>query len=88
VAVIKKGKSHPDSEKSWFRRALKQRAKTEPVIGHLKSDHRMNRCRSRGAAGDTINVVWETLAWNTKKVIHLHKEKEEKQDIREMKRAA
>jgi IS5 family transposase len=89
VAIPKKGKTpHPDSEESWFKRALKQRAKIEPVIGHLKSDHRMNRCRYKGAVGDTINVVWATLAWNTKKVVHLHRQKEEKQALREMKRAA
>ncbi len=89
VVIPKKGKTpHPDSEESWFRRALKQRAKIEPVIGHLKSDHRMNRCRYKGAVGDTANVVWATLAWNTKKVVHLHRHKEEKQALRKMKRAA
>jgi IS5 family transposase len=88
-AVPKKGKKpHPDSGESWFKRALKQRVKIEPVIGHLKSDHRMNRCRYKGASGDTVNVVWATLAWNTKKVVHLHQQREEKQALREMKRAA
>jgi IS5 family transposase len=89
IAVPKKGKKpHPDSGESWFKRAVKQRVKIEPVIGHLKSDHRMNRCRYKGASGDTVNVVWATLAWNTKKVVHLHQQKEEKQTLREMKRAA
>ena len=89
VAIPKKGKTpHPNSEKSWFRKALKQRARIEPVIGHLKSDHRMNRCRYKGAVGDSVNVGWATLAWNTKKVVHLHRQKEEKQALREMKRAA
>ena len=89
IAIPKKGKTpHPDSKAPWFRKALKQRVKIEPIIGHLKSDHRMNRCRYKGAAGDTVNVVWATLAWNTKKVVHLHRQKEEKQTLREMKRAA
>lgn len=89
VAIPKRGKTpHPDSDESWFKKALKQRVKIEPVIGHLKSDHRMNRCRYKGAVGDTINVVWATLAWNTKKIVHLHRQKEEKQALREMKRAA
>jgi IS5 family transposase len=89
VAIPKKGKTpHPDSDESWFKKALKQRVKIEPVIGHLKSDHRMNRCRYKGAVGDTINVVWATLAWNTKKIVNLHRQKEEKQALREMKRAA
>jgi len=89
VAIPKKGKTpHPDSRESWFRKALKQRVKIEPIIGHLKCDHRMNRCRYKGAAGDTVNVAWATLAWNTKKIVHLHRQKEEKQALREMKRAA
>jgi IS5 family transposase len=89
IAIPKKGKTpHPDSEESWFRKALKQRIKIEPVISHLKSDHRMNRCRYKGAVGDTVNVVWATLAWNTKKVVHLHRQREKKQASREIKRAA
>jgi hypothetical protein len=36
-AIPKKGKTpHPDSDKPWFRRALKQRVKIEPVIGHFQ----------------------------------------------------
>lgn len=89
IAIPKKGKTpHPDSKESWFRKALKQRVKIEPIIGHLKCDHRMNRCRYKGAAGDTVNVVWATLAWNTKKIVHLHRQREEKQALREVKRAA
>lgn len=89
LAIPKKGKTpHPDSEKHWFRSALKQRVKIEPIIGHLKSDYRMNRCQYKGAAGDTVNVVWATLAWNTKKVVYLHQQKKENQALREMKRAA
>lgn len=89
VAIPKKGKKpHPDSRKSWFRKALRQRIKIEPVIGHLKNDHRMGRCRYKGKTGDTTNVVWATVAWNTKKIVHLHRQKEEKQTLKEMKRAA
>jgi IS5 family transposase len=89
IAIPKKGKTpHPNSREAWFKRAVKQRGKIEPIIGHLKCDHRMNRCRYKGAAGDTVNVVWATLAWNTKKIVHLHMQKEEKGVLREMKRAA
>jgi transposase, IS5 family len=79
LAIPKKGKRpHPNSKEAWFRKALKQRVKIEPVIGHLKCDHRMNRCRYRGKAGDTVNVVWATLAWNTKKITQLAMEREER----------
>jgi len=89
MAIPKKGKTpHPNSTESWFRTALKRRAAIEPVIGHLKCDHRMNRCRYKGAVGDTVNVVWATVSWNTKKIVHLHRKREEKQAARRMKRAA
>ena len=79
MAIPKKGKRpHPDSKESWFRKALKQRVKIEPIIGHLKCDHRMNRCRYKGKAGDTVNVVWATLAWNTKKITQLARAKGER----------
>jgi IS5 family transposase len=79
IAIPKKGKTpHPDSKESWFRKALKQRVKIEPIIGHLKCDHRMNRCRYKGKAGDTFNVIWATLAWNTKKITQLAKAKGER----------
>jgi IS5 family transposase len=79
LAVPKKGRTkHPASDQSWFRKALKRRIKIEPVISHLKNDHRMNRCRYKGVLGDTANVVWATLAWNTKKITSLHRIKRPK----------
>jgi len=88
MAIPKKGKKpHPQSDESWFRKALRQRVKIEPVIGHLTSDHRMSRCRYKGAFGDTVNVVWATVAWNTKKIVRLHRLKEEKRAVRKMKQA-
>jgi len=89
LIIPKKGKKpHSDSDKGWFRKAMRQRARIEPIIGHLKSDHRMNRCRYKGAIGDTINVVWATLAWNTKKIVHLQRLKEEKQALRAIRYAS
>ena len=89
IAIPRKGKTpHPSSTESWFRAALKKRAAIEPVIGHLKSDHRMDRCRYKGADGDTVNVVWATVSWNTKKIVHLHRKKEERRNQREIKKAA
>ena len=58
LAIPKKGKTpHRDSDAPWFKQALKQRVKMEPIIGHLKADHRMDRCRYKGPEGDTTNVV-------------------------------
>lgn len=84
LAIPRKGKSrHPDHRKSWFKEAQKRRVKIEPIIGHLKHDHRMGRCRYKGKAGDSANVLWATLAWNTKKIVSLHGRWEEKHNRRE-----
>ena len=79
LAIPRKGKQpHPDRQASWFRRAIRRRVAVEPVIGHLKQDHRMNRCRYKGWVGDMANVTWASLAWNTKKLVFLSWLKEEK----------
>jgi len=68
VAIPKRGKKkHPDHRKAYFRRVLKTRNKIEPTIGHLKTDHRLNKCRYRGVAGDSLNVGLAATAWNLKK---------------------
>jgi len=36
---------------------MKRRAAVEPVIGHLKADHRMDRNYLKGQDGDRINAV-------------------------------
>jgi IS5 family transposase len=36
---------------------MRRRAAVEPVIGHLKDDHRMRRNHLKGREGDRINAV-------------------------------
>jgi transposase, IS5 family len=36
---------------------MRRRAAVEPVIGHLKDDHRMRRNHLKGRDGDRINAV-------------------------------
>jgi transposase, IS5 family len=68
VSIPAKGKRrHRDADTAWFKRLQRLRAHIEPVIGHLKADHRLDRCRYKGFAGDQINVSWAVLAWNTTK---------------------
>ena len=89
LAIPKRGKKpHRDSENSWFKRALKQRVKIEPVIGHLKADHRMGRCRYKGPEGDTTNVIWAAAAWNMRKVTRIQAKKQARAVKRKTKRAA
>lgn len=68
VSIPTRGKKrHPDSDKHYFKRLQRLRNRIEPTIGHLKADHRMNRCRYAGKTGDIMNVTWATIAWNQKK---------------------
>lgn len=68
IAIPRTGRSkHPDADKKYFRRLQRKRASIEPVIGHLKQDHRMNRSRYKGFDDDRINVSLAVTAWNAKK---------------------
>jgi IS5 family transposase len=68
LAIQTKGKNpHPDHKKSYFKRIQRKRNTLEAVIGHLKTDHRMNRCRYAGSLGDTLNVSLAVTAWNLRK---------------------
>lgn len=37
------------------RRLLKRRQAIEPIIGHIKADHRMDRCHLKGSEGDAMH---------------------------------
>jgi hypothetical protein len=39
----------------WLWRLMKRRAAIEPTIGHMKSEHRLERNRLKGTCGDAIN---------------------------------
>jgi hypothetical protein len=39
------------------KKSLKRRQAIEPIIGHLKADHRMNRCHLKGSNGDSLHAV-------------------------------
>lgn len=68
IAIPSLGKKkHPDSRKKYFRKLQRKRAAIEPVISHLKQDHRMDRCRYKGFEGDQINVSMAVTAWNLRK---------------------
>ena len=46
------------------RELLKRRQAVEPVIGHLKQDHRMRRCWLKGSEGDALNAVLCAAGYN------------------------
>lgn len=51
-------------QKRKAREKFRKRAGIEPVIGHLKSDHRMMRNYLRGTRGDAINTLMAAAAYN------------------------
>ena len=56
-----------------FARSLRQwmnrRAAIEPIIGHMKSEHRLGRNRLKGKAGDEVNAVLSASGYNIKKLL-------------------
>jgi IS5 family transposase len=60
--IIHRGKfkSLSQQQKSW----LKRRTAVEPAIGHLKSDHRMDRCWLQGALGDALHSISCAAGYN------------------------
>ena len=47
-----------------IKRAFRRRSAVEPVIGHLKAEHRMGRNHLIGSAGDAINAVLAAMGYN------------------------
>ena len=62
VQIIHRGKykSLSDHEK----RLLKRRQAIEPLIGHAKADHRMDRCWLQGAVGDALHALSCAAGYN------------------------
>jgi len=50
---------------------LKRRAAVEPVIGHCKQDHGLERNHLLGTVGDRINAMLSGCAWNLKKLMRV-----------------
>src|SRR5499433_522865 len=53
-----------------IKRELRRRSAVEPVIGHLKSEHRMGRNYLWHRQGDAINAVLAAAGYNFRRLIH------------------
>jgi transposase, IS5 family len=51
---------------SLQRKWLKRRQPIEPLIGHTKADHGMQRCWLRGALGDALHALSCAAGYNTR----------------------
>jgi IS5 family transposase len=52
-----------------IKREMRRRAAVEPVIGHAKSDHRMDRNYLAGSKGDAVNAVLAAAGYNFRRLI-------------------
>jgi len=52
-----------------IKREFKRRSAIEPVIGHLKNDHRMGRNYLAHSSGDAINAVLAAAGYNFRRLI-------------------
>ena len=52
-----------------IKREFKRRAAIEPVIGHLKENHRMGRNHLAHASGDAINAVLAAVGYNFRRLL-------------------
>ena len=70
-----RGHNHAEKFRVWItgqarrvtrpiRREMKRRAAVEPVIGHVKAEHRLGRNYLKGRDGDRINAVLAAAGYN------------------------
>lgn len=70
-----RGHNHPHKFRIWItgqvrrttatiKREMKRRAAVEPVIGHVKAEHRMDRNYLKGRQGDRANAILAAAGYN------------------------
>lgn len=62
------------SQRRTKRKKFRRRAAIEPVIGHLKTDFRMEQNYLHGTSSPKINALLAATGWNLKKMMNLLKE--------------
>ncbi len=67
--------STPNKSMSYYQReklseSHRKRAGIEPIIGHLKTDHRLNRNFYKGIVGDNINIMLAAAGFNLKRMMN------------------
>jgi IS5 family transposase len=66
--------AHRGKKKQLSKLALKllpRRQAVEPIIGHLKTDHRMDRCHLKGELGDSLHVVLCAAGYNIRWLLRM-----------------
>jgi IS5 family transposase len=52
-----------------IKRQMRRRSAIEPVIGHLKEDHRLGRNHLAGITGDAVNAVLAAVGYNFRRIL-------------------
>ena len=69
VHIVHRGKAKRISEQE--RKLLRRRQAIEPIIGHLKADHRMDRCHLKGERGDRLHAVLCAAGYNIRWLLRM-----------------
>jgi len=69
IKIPGSGKGKTAYQKSRDRERFRRRASIEPIIGHIKQDHRMLRNYLKGVEGDMINTLLAGAAFNMMKML-------------------
>lgn len=67
-------KKQTEYEKRKLKKAHSRRAAIEPIIGHLKKDHRLGINFYKGVVGDNINILLAATAFNLKRMMNKWKD--------------
>lgn len=69
VDIKHRGKAKSLTAQEW--KLLKRRQAIEPIIGHLKEDHGMDRCHLKGAQGDRLHAVLCAAGYNIRWLLRM-----------------
>jgi IS5 family transposase len=69
LTITHRGKARSLSTED--RKLLKRRNAIEPIFGHLKADHRMDRCHLKGEIGDRLHAVLCAAGYNLRWLLRM-----------------
>ncbi|MFN9503705.1 MAG: transposase, partial [Rubrivivax sp.] len=69
LTITHRGKARSLSAED--RKLLKRRNAIEPIFGHLKADHRMDRCHLKGEIGDRLHAVLCAAGYNLRWLLRM-----------------
>lgn len=67
TVIVDKRRRGETEKRMW--KWMKRRAAVEPTIGHMKSEHRLERSQLRGIIGDSINAILSAASMNFSKLL-------------------